>query len=123
MREFLAERRAECDWVFVDIPPLLFVSDASILSALCEGVLLVVRAGRNNRSSLARAIEQLREIKVGIIGAVLNDVVLSRFGRYTSEYAYYGYSRYSRQYQKSYYDRKDEEDTRLPPGGKAEEKR
>lgn len=112
MRQFLADRRAEYDWVFVDIPPILFVSDASILSALCEGVLLIVRAGRNNGSSLSRATEQLLEIKVGIIGCILNDVVLSKFGRYMSDYAYYGYSRYSRQYHKSYYDRPEDSSDR-----------
>lgn len=123
MRQFLAQRRPEYDWVFVDIPPVLFVSDASILSALCEGVILVVRSGRNNRSSLARATEQLQEIKVSIIGSILNDVVLSRVGRHTSDYAYYGYSRYSRQYHKSYYDRTSPDDRRSSSGGAAEKKR
>jgi capsular exopolysaccharide synthesis family protein len=120
MRRLLAESREAYDWVFVDIPPVLFVSDASILSALCEGVILVVRAGRNNRSSLSRAAEQLSEIKVNIVGSVLNDVVLSRVGRYMSDYAYYGYSRYSRQYHKSYYDRGDRETRNAPSDGRRE---
>lgn len=117
MRQFLADKRGEYDWVFVDIPPVLFVSDASILSALCEGILLVVRSGHNNRASLARAVEQLQEIKVSIVGSILNDVVLSRMGRHTSDYAYYGYSRYSRQYHKSYYSSGDRDSRRPSSSG------
>lgn len=120
MHNLLARGRAEYDWVFVDIPPVLFVSDASILSALCEGVILVVRAGRNNRSGLARAIEQLQDIKVTVVGSILNDVVLSRVGRYTSDYAYYGYSRYSRQYHKSYYNRDDADSRGKTPSSGSE---
>jgi len=97
----------------VDIPPVLFISDAGILSALCEGIILVVRSAVNNRSILMKTKERHDELKARVIGCVLNDVVVSRLGRYYSDYAYYGYSKYSSKYHKSYYSR--DEKGRLKP--------
>ena len=102
MKDFLAMSRDKYDWIFVDMPPVLFISDASIMSALCEGVVLVVKSARSNRSILLRTTEQLEELHAKVIGCVLNDVIFSRLGRYYSDYHYYGYSKYSSGYQKKY---------------------
>ena len=103
MRELLREVRGIYDWVFVDTPPLLFVSDASIMSVLCDGIILVVRSGVSNRSLLRRVKEQLEGVHGHIIGSILNDMTVSRVGRYYSSYYYHGYSRYSKDYHRSYY--------------------
>ena len=102
MKELLTAAKGIYDWVIVDTPPVLFVSDAVVVSAICEGVVLVVRAGVNNRSILVRTKEQLEGIHARIIGSVLNSVVVTRVGRYYSDYYYHGYSRYSRDYHRSY---------------------
>jgi len=103
MAALLKEAAGAYDWVLVDTPPVFFVSDTSVLSALVDGVVLVVRVGVNNRSRLNRVREHLEHIHVRIIGAVLNRVVVSRIGRYYSDYYYHGYSRYAKDYHKSYY--------------------
>jgi capsular exopolysaccharide synthesis family protein len=118
MSQLLSEVRDSYDWVLVDTPPILFVSDASILSALCDGVILVVRAGVNNRSMLNRTREHLENIKVKIVGSVLNQMVVGRFGRYYSHYYYHGYSRYSRDYHRSYYPAVSDKTTRSEGLGK-----
>ena len=109
MRELVDGARKSYDWVIFDTPPVLFVSDSSIVSAHCDGVVLVVRAGKHNRSVITRAMDHLREIRVTILGSVLNMMVSSRFGRYFSDYSYHGYSKYARDYQKSYYSSPDSE--------------
>ena len=103
MSELLAEWRGEYDWVFVDTPPVLFVSDASILSTMCDGVVLIVRAGASTRALLGRAKGQLASVNARIIGSILNGMVVSRMGRHYSYYHYHGYSRYSKDYHRSYY--------------------
>lgn len=103
MRLFIEQARQSYDWVLVDTPPLLFVSDASVLSALCDGIILVVKSGMNNRSLLVKTREHLEQIKVKILGAILNQMVVSRFGRNYSYYYYHGYSRYSQDYHNTYY--------------------
>ena len=121
MRELLAEARKEYDWVIVDTPPVLFVSDSCIVSALCDGVILVVRAGVSNRSVLQRSGEQLGKIHAKIIGAVLNGLSLSRLGRHYSSYYHHGYARYSKDYHRSYYGDAAEDKTAPAPAPKPDE--
>lgn len=107
MKTILGALRDTYDWIIVDTPPVLFVSDSSIVSAACDGVILVVKAGQNNRSVLLRTKEHLEHLKIKVVGAVLNHMVVSRAGRYYSYYYYHGYSKYSKDYHKSYYSSRD----------------
>ena len=60
------------DWVIVDSPPCVPVADASILAALCDGVLLVVRAGSTLTHVAQRACQELKG--KNIVGVVLNAI-------------------------------------------------
>jgi capsular exopolysaccharide synthesis family protein len=72
------------DWVIIDSPPALPVSDASVLATMCDGVLFVVRAGSTPSEVCARGCRELQDGH--IIGVVLNG--LEKEG--TSD-PYYGY--------------------------------
>ena len=110
MRRLLAEARGRYDRVIMDTPPVLFVADASIVGALSDGVILVVKSATNTRALATRAREQLEGVRARILGGILNDVHLSRLGYYYSDYYYYGYSRYYRGYYRSYHAGEEEED-------------
>ena len=60
------------DWVIVDAPPILPVSDAGILAGHCDGVIVVVRAGSTAYDSVGAALQELRGKK--LLGVVLNRV-------------------------------------------------
>lgn len=60
------------DWVIVDAPPVLPVSDAGILAGHCDGVIVVVRAGSTAYDSVGAALQELRGKK--LLGVVLNRV-------------------------------------------------
>src|SRR5271168_300142 len=77
------------DWVIVDSPPCLIVSDASVLMDLCDGVLMVVAAGLTPSETAQRACLEFRERN--LIGVVLNRAEES--ASYGGEAYYYGYSR------------------------------
>jgi succinoglycan biosynthesis transport protein ExoP len=66
----LAER---FDVVIMDTPPLLAVTDAVLLSALADEVLIVARSGRTSRRQLSRAVELLDRADASVLGVVLND--------------------------------------------------
>jgi len=128
MKRIIQEAREVYDWVLVDTPPILFVSDAGILSTMCDSVVVVVRAGNSTRSLLTRTTEQLRNLNAKVLGTVLNNVVISRMGRYYSSYYSYGYSQYAKDYRRTYYDERDEkpkakkqEKTKKPAKKKASE--
>lgn len=84
------------DLVVLDTPPVLAASDASVLAARADGVLLVVRAGQTHRGAAQMAVQQLRGVGAHVVGAVINDPD-HRMHRYGGYYGYYGY------YDASYY--------------------
>jgi capsular exopolysaccharide synthesis family protein len=81
--------------VVIDSPPLLLVTDAVILSAMVDGVILVVASGTTPRGALTRAHRILENAGARILGMVLNKVDM-RFDSYYG--SYYG------PYHQSYYD-------------------
>ena len=72
------------NWVVIDSPPLLFAADASLLSTLCSGTVLVVRIGTTTIDSVTRAMQSLCENNV--LGIVVNG---ARRGELYSKYTYY----------------------------------
>jgi receptor protein-tyrosine kinase len=74
MKEVLAALRERFDFVLVDTPPALAISDAAVLSVLCDGVLLVLRNQSTTTASAIHAIERLQAVGARILGAVLNGI-------------------------------------------------
>jgi Mrp family chromosome partitioning ATPase len=64
------------DWIVIDGPPVLDSPDSASLSALSDGVVLVVQAGRTKRPVLTRAVELLHKAGARTLGSVLNRRVL-----------------------------------------------
>jgi succinoglycan biosynthesis transport protein ExoP len=82
------------DWVIVDSPPVMAVTDASIIAHSATGVVFVVGAEMTSRGAAKAALEQLDLAKVKYVGAVLNRVDVRRnpyyYGRhYRREYSDY----------------------------------
>jgi non-specific protein-tyrosine kinase len=76
------------DFVLLDTPPLVPVTDAVVLSSQVDGVVLVVEAGKTRRRHLARSVEFLSQADAPVLGAVLNGA--GRHARY-GYYERYGY--------------------------------
>jgi capsular exopolysaccharide synthesis family protein len=72
------------DWVIVDSPPCLPVSDANVLASLCDGVLLVLRAKTTPAAAAEKARKELQKRKV--VGVVMNAV--EETDAYGAYYAY-----------------------------------
>jgi len=71
-------------WIILDSPPLLFAADASLLSTLCHGTLLIVRIGHTTIDSVTRAMQSL--CNNNVVGIVVNG---ARRGELYSKYTYY----------------------------------
>ena len=91
MRSALRELRRRFRYVLVDSPPLLVVTDATILSTLVDGVILVIESESTARGAVVRARRLLESAGARVLGVVMNKVNLRHDG-------YYGYS-YRRYYQ------------------------
>lgn len=97
MRTLLDTLSESYDTIILDTPPLLAASDAAIISRLSDGALVVVRAGRTERSALESAIQQLVTVGARVLGTVLNDpdAEIPKYARYYSYYYYSGEHEYS----------------------------
>jgi capsular exopolysaccharide synthesis family protein len=120
-QEFLAAIRPQFDFVLLDTPPVLLVSDPCAVAPRVDGVLLVLRLGKNNRPTAERACEVLASLGAKVLGVMVND----KSARSGAGYGYsagYGYRydyRYSYQYgygyQPAYGETDDESRPARPP--------
>ncbi len=91
MREAIVELRRRYKFIVIDSPPILAATDAVILSALTDGVLLVVRSGETPKEAFTRTRDLLVAVKCRLLGVVLNAVDSSAPDYYYS-YRYYPYA-------------------------------
>jgi polysaccharide biosynthesis transport protein len=91
MREAIAELRRRFKFIVIDSPPVMAATDAVILSALTDGVLLVVRSGETPKEAFTRTRDLLAAVKCRLLGVVLN-AVDSNAPDYYYSYRYYPYA-------------------------------
>jgi succinoglycan biosynthesis transport protein ExoP len=89
MRQLIERLKDEADVILFDAPPILMLSDASVLAMETDGVLLVAEAGRTRRTAARQAVERLQQLGVNVVGVVLNRVRPRRAKGY-DYYQYYG---------------------------------
>lgn len=86
-KKVLRDLREHFDFVIIDTPPLLAVTDGAILAAESDGAIVLVRAGQTKRDQLAQGIGILNDVGATVLGSVLS-MVPARGG---SSYSYYQY--------------------------------
>lgn len=72
MRGLLEQLKQEYDVILIDTPSVLSVSDSVILSSLCDGVVMIVAAGKVRKEHLKKAKEQLDHANARMLGIVIN---------------------------------------------------
>ena len=86
--QLLQSFRQVFDVVILDCPPVMAVSDASIVANAATSVLVVVAAGSTNPEVAQAALERLTSVKARVVGVVLNKANLSpRSDYYYPDYA------------------------------------
>lgn len=109
MRELLSGLRESYDIVIIDAPPVIPVTDAPLLSAFTDMVVVVIESGRIPAKAAQRMKDLLQSVQAPIAGFVLND----RTSLYSDSYSYYGKGYYGRRYYGySYYGTDDQNDTK-----------
>lgn len=74
MRELILTLRSRYDYVLIDTPPVIPVTDAVIIGSNVEGVVMVIQAGRTQRGMVTRATELLNQAHANIVGHVLTGI-------------------------------------------------
>lgn len=89
-KKLLGELAARFDYVIVDSTPLLAVTDAAILAAEADGVLVMTRYGQTKRDQLTHAVGNLRDVGASVLGAVFTMTPSRGGSSYSYSYSYYG---------------------------------
>jgi len=95
-RELIAELTERFGMVVFDSPPVVPVTDAAIIGAAVDGVVLVARSGTTRREMIGRAVDLLRGVNANLLGVVLNAIDVE--GRRRGGYYYYYYRHYGEYY-------------------------
>lgn len=82
MSNYLDELKQEYDYIILDTPPILFVSDSQVLAAKADGTILVVKNNKTKKNEIKEAYLRLKSVNAYVIGTVLNGIKLE------SKYAY-----------------------------------
>jgi capsular exopolysaccharide synthesis family protein len=92
LRELITTLKTRYDRIVFDSPPIIGVSDASVLVSSVDGAVLLIQHRRNPQSMVLRAQQIVTSLKTPLIGVVLNQVPHNAGGDYsyyTDNYAYY----------------------------------
>ena len=106
MKDLINELKTRYDFVFFDSPPIMGVSDASILASEVAMTIQVIQYRRYPQPMNIRAKQMIEKVGGNLVGIVLNNINMSQ------DESYYYYSGYYHDY---YYTRSDESDDKAAP--------
>lgn len=86
MENFLDECKINFDYIILDTPPILPVTDSKLLAIKADATVLVVRSEISKSKHVSQAFKELEKVNANVIGTILNDVEMH------SEKLYYDYS-------------------------------
>ena len=87
MNQFLTDMAQFYDMIILDMPPVLAVTDAQIVSTKVDGTLLVVREDQSSKQAVKKSVELLRQVDANLLGVVYNG---SKREEDKGYYYYYG---------------------------------
>jgi succinoglycan biosynthesis transport protein ExoP len=93
MRDVISTlENAGVDYLLIDTPPVLPVSDAMAVAQFADGVLVLTVADQTRKAHLAQTVERLRQVNADVIGVVVNGIPTRKRYGYYGGYGYgYGY--------------------------------
>ena len=103
MSDILKEVGEKYDFILLDLPPILAVTDAAIVGHMADGIVLVVRSGITAPEEAKEAKKRLEAGHANILGVVLNGVPTEKKGY---GYGYYYYDYYDENHEKHHEKRK-----------------
>jgi polysaccharide biosynthesis transport protein len=86
---FLEHLRKTFDYILIDTPPILAVTDALVLAPLADGLILVVWEGKTPRAALKKAKERLDLMQIKSLGVIINRTDQRNQDYYYSKYYHY----------------------------------
>lgn len=89
MAELIADLRTRYEYIIIDAPPLLPVTDGSVVSTHADGVVLVTRYGKTTSHQVSRAVDSLRAVNTRVLGVIFNKTPAPKPWGANAVYHYY----------------------------------
>ena len=89
MAGLLLKLKEGFDYIFIDTPPILAVTDAIVLAPRTDGIILIIWGGKTPREALKRVKEKLDLMKIKSLGVILNRVNIGENSYYYKHHYYY----------------------------------
>ncbi|KZL89715.1 CpsD/CapB family tyrosine-protein kinase [Clostridium magnum] len=89
MRAFIDALKERYEYIIIDTPPIIAVTDAQLLASHADGSLLVIASSQAEREAAVKAKELLQKVNAKILGVVLNKLEVQEKGYYGYYYHYY----------------------------------
>lgn len=86
MEDLIKELTINFDYIIIDTPPILPVSDTLLLASKADATLIVVKARKTKEKMVKESYERLIEAKANVIGTVLNESDKSLDNKYYGNY-------------------------------------
>lgn len=94
MEAIIESFKARFDYIFIDSPPVMNVTDACVLGPMVDGVILIVQAGRTQRDLIQYSENRLSQARAKTLGYVMTNVeyhLPQYLYRYVQDYGHYAY--------------------------------
>lgn len=88
--ELIKKLEKQYDYVLIDSPPIMNVTDSLIVSKVVDAMIVVCRAGKTRYDMIKNGIKMLRNVNANVLGFIINDVEDRHSGYYYSYQSYYG---------------------------------
>lgn len=88
MSQLLSYLKETYDYIIIDTPPVLSVTDPQLLALKADGTLMVIREGKARQKLILNAYKELKKLNVNVIGSILNDCD-QQMGGYSQYYYQY----------------------------------
>ena len=88
MKALLSRFRQDFSYVVIDTPPVNAVTDASVLAASADAVILVIDTNKATHTAVLHAKQSLGRVNARLLGAVMNKLKAAGPGYYHNQYAY-----------------------------------
>ena len=89
LKELFLELKSEYDYILLDTPPVIVVSDALLINRVADGVIFIVAHGLGKKSMVKEAIQSLTRNNVPIIGLCMTQDKVTKGKKYGYTYKYY----------------------------------
>ena len=88
MSQLLSYLKETYDYIMIDTPPVLSVTDPQLLALKADGTLMVIREGKARQKLILNAYKELKKLNINVIGSILNDCG-QKMGGYSQYYYQY----------------------------------